>query len=288
MDITSLIFVALAVAWAVYLVPKALQSADEGAVSHSVERFSSALRVLSRNEPAGASASADAATSTGTPADAPVGASVAPAARVRRPSAAQIRARREAARRAAQRRRRVLVTLLVLNVAVAVTAAFGVVGWAWQAAPATLLVAWLVTCRLMVRSEQAAHTQAPVRVRIPRVLDDAPVAASPADQDASGEAPESVTVDRNEQGFDEVGSDADTSTIEAVREDLWSPVPITLPTYVTKDAATRRTVRTIDLSAPGVTTSGRTAEDSAIAREADEAERQSKLAALARSIRKSS
>jgi hypothetical protein len=219
----------------------------------------------------------------------PVGGAVPSSApRDRRPSAARIRARREAARRAAQRRRRVLVTLLVLNAAVAPAAAYGVIGWAWQAAPATLLVAWLVACRLMVRSEQAVRTQAPTRVRIPRVLDDAPVTASPADQDAPAEAPTSVAVDRNDQGFDEVGSDADTSTIEAIRADLWNPVPITLPTYVTKEPATRRTVRTIDLSAPGVTTSGRTEEASAIAREADEAERQSKLSAIARSIRKSS
>ncbi len=280
MDITSLIFVALAVAWAVYLVPKALQHTDEVSRSTSVERFSSALRVLSRNEAAAETASVDAAATSTAP-------GIDPAARERRPSAARIRARREAARRAAQRRRRVLGTLLVLNAAVALAAAFGVIGWAWQAAPAALLVAWHDASRLMVRSEQAqAEVWAPTRVRIPR-RPDSPVTASPADQE-SDEVPTETVVDRNEQGFDEVGSDADTSTIEAVREDLWNPVPITLPTYVTKDPAARRTVRTIDLTAPGVTTSGRTEEDAAIAREADEAERQSKLSALARSIRKTS
>lgn len=285
MDLTGLIFVALGIAWAVYLVPKALQHTDEVSRSHSVERFSSALRVLSRNDSGVASASTSAPVATPAPVAGPV-------TRERRPSAAQIRARREAARRAAQRRRRVLGTLLVVNLAVALAAGFGVIGWAWQAAPATLLVAWLVACRLMVRSEQAVRTQAPTRIRIPSVLDDGPVGRVDADgtaaDDSLDEVPSETMVDRNEQGFDEVAPEADTSTIEAVREDLWSPVPITLPTYVTKDAATRRTVRTIDLSAPGVTTSGRTEEDAAIAREADEAERQSKLAALARSIRKSS
>lgn len=282
MDLTGLIFVALGIAWAVYLVPKALQHTDEVSRSTSVERFSSALRVLSRNDPDAAPAPVAESAPAGPVQDA------GPAPRVRRPSAAQIRARREAARRAAQRRRRVLGTLLLLNVAVAAAAASGVIGWAWQAAPATLLVAWLVTCRLMVRSEQAAKADvwAPTRVRIPR-RPESTVTASPADQDAD-EVPADTVVDRNEQGFDEVGAEAETSTIEAVREDLWNPVPITLPTYVTKDPAVRRTVRTIDLSAPGVTTSGRTEEDAAIAREADEAERQSKLSALARSIRKSS
>jgi hypothetical protein len=267
--LTSLIFVALAVAWAVYLVPKALQATDEASVSHSVERFSSALRVLSRREEAETEA-----------------ASVAERPERRRPSATQIRARREAARRAAQRRRRVLGTILVLNIAVAATAGFGVIAWAWQAAPATLLVAWLVACRLMVRSEQAAKADVwtPTRVRMPRRPAESPVTASPADLDV----PADTVVERNEQGFDEVAPEADTTTIAAITEPLWDPVPVTLPTYVSKPAATRRTVRTIDLSAPGVTTSGRTEEDSAIAREADEAERAAKLAAIARKIRRSS
>jgi hypothetical protein len=40
------------------------------------------------------------------------------------------------------------------------------------------------------------------------------------------------------------------------RPGLWDPLPITVPTYVSKPLAPR-TVRTIDLSAPDVTTSGR-------------------------------
>ena len=51
----------------------------------------------------------------------------------------------------------------------------------------------------------------------------------------------------------------------------WDPVPTTLPTYVGKEQAARRTVRTIDLDSTGVWTSGRSAVDSAIAREADQA-----------------
>ena len=67
---------------------------------------------------------------------------------------------------------------------------------------------------------------------------------------------------------------ADTSSIPAAVVDpaLWDPVPVTLPTYVTKPAAARRTVRTIDLDSTGVWTSGRTEADSAIAREAEQAE----------------
>jgi hypothetical protein len=54
---------------------------------------------------------------------------------------------------------------------------------------------------------------------------------------------------------------------------LWDPVPVTLPTYVNKPAAARRTVRTIDLDSTGVWTSGNTHADTQLAREADEAER---------------
>jgi hypothetical protein len=46
-----LIFVALAVAWAVYLIPKALEHHEEGARTRTVDRFSARLRVLARREP---------------------------------------------------------------------------------------------------------------------------------------------------------------------------------------------------------------------------------------------
>ena len=50
-------------------------------------------------------------------------------------------------------------------------------------------------------------------------------------------------------------------------------MPVTLPTYVTAPPAARRTVRTIDLDSTGVWTSGRSEADTALAREAEEAER---------------
>ena len=51
MDPSALIFVALAVAWAVYLIPKALEHHEESARTRTVERFSARLRVLARREP---------------------------------------------------------------------------------------------------------------------------------------------------------------------------------------------------------------------------------------------
>ena len=52
-DLSALIFVALAVAWAVYLVPKALKHHDDVVRSRSVDRFSHTMRVLARREPVG-------------------------------------------------------------------------------------------------------------------------------------------------------------------------------------------------------------------------------------------
>ncbi len=48
---------------------------------------------------------------------------------------------------------------------------------------------------------------------------------------------------------------------------LWDPLPVTLPTYVSKPRATR-SVRTIDLADPRVSSSGRDAADSALVAEA--------------------
>ena len=79
---------------------------------------------------------------------------------------------------------------------------------------------------------------------------------------------------------DEIDPMADTSAGIAAIVDpaMWDPVPVTLPTYVTKPAATRRTVRTIDLDDTGVWTSGRTDADAALARESDEADKAARKA----------
>ena len=156
------------------------------------------------------------------------------------PTAAQLSARRQAANRAARRRRRVLLLILLANVAVIAVAPPGSSTAWWVAIPAGLLVAWLVACRLMVRRERTWRP---------------PVAEQVVDAliEETAERPAVADVD-----------EADTDTIAAVEADpdLWDPVPVTLPTYVSKPAAPR-TVRTIDLDSTGVWTSGRTDADSA-------------------------
>lgn len=266
MDPSALIFVALAVAWAVYLVPKALRQHDEAVRSRSVERFSHTMRVLARREPVDRR-NARLVVTPGRPASTAVVTSkpasprpeVAPAAE---PTPVQLRTRREAANRAARRRRRVLGTVLLANVVVLALAAFSVIAWGYAAIPAGLLVAWLVACRLMVRQEQGIR----VRVARPRPAAGAEPAAAVQHEDEVAEGDDWT---------------ADTSSMPAAVVDptLWDPVPVTLPTYVTKPAAARRTVRTIDLDDTGVWTSGNTYADSQLAREAEEADRARKSAA---------
>ena len=235
MDLSGLIFVALAVAWAAYLIPKALRHHEDVVRGRSVDRFSQSMRVLARREPV----TARAARLVVTPAR-------DQARQVDPPSIEEQHAtRRTAARTAIKRRRRVLA-LLVL--AIAGTVALAVVqrlAWPYVVIPGVLLVGWLVACRLMVRKERSWHPVDVVEADLTGEI--TPVPSDTADRAAG--TPE-----------------------EARDPKLWDPVPVTLPTYVSKPPA-RRSVRTIDLDSTGVWTSGRTEADSALAREAEAADR---------------
>lgn len=272
MDLSALIFVALAVAWAVYLVPKALKHHEDVVRSRSVDRFSHTMRVLARREPV-SRRNARLVVTPGRPASSAVvvtkGASTAPV---------DARVRREAANRAARRRRRVLAAIVLANLVVVALAAFAVIGWAWTAIPGGLLVAWLVACRLMVRRERAVPARLVGQARTPAAATPEADAVSTSETAQPAEpvvvVPAATAVAASEES-DVEGSDLeDTSSIAVVVDPmLWDPVPVTLPTYVTKPAARRRTVRTIDLDATGVWTSGNTTGDSQLAREAEQADK---------------
>jgi hypothetical protein len=236
-DQSGLIFVALAVAWAAYLIPQALRHHDEALRGRSIDRFSHSIRVLARREPVNARRARLVV-------NAPTTSAHGTAATLSLDE--QYAVRRAAGRAATKRRRRVLSVLLLALAAVVVVCATGRLAWPYVAIPAGLLVAWLVACRLMVRHERAWHPATLVE-------DDEDVAADP----------DTVTTGTHEA----VPGDA-----AAADPRLWDPVPVTLPTYVSKPAA-RRTVRTIDLDSTGVWTSGRTEADSALAREAEAADR---------------
>ena len=237
-DLSGLIFVALALVWALVLIPKALHNHDDAARTRSVDHTSDDARVLTRRT---------------TP--------VAPAAAAARPALDLGIARqrqRTAARAAARRRRRVLAVLLAATAVVAGTTVAGLtLVWA-PAVPAALVVAFLALARVLVRREHAAW--------------DALVAELGQRDDAEGEQPqpELTVVARNDQGVAVVSDQEDTSSLDvsALRAShLWDPLPMTLPTYVDKPRATR-SVRTIDLQGAGVASSGHDAAASALVAEA--------------------
>jgi hypothetical protein len=262
-DLSGIIFVVLAVAWAVYLIPKALKHHDEVARTRSIDRFSTAMRVLARREPV---SRRDARLVVTPPraADNPrVLVAAVPAASVAqsaqssagRPSAVARPAARAAARAAARRRRRILSFLVLADIAVGVLAALVVVpAWA-PAIPVALTLLYLVLCRTQVRQQSEADWDRELEIA---------VASQPMTEPV-------LAVRRNSQGFEEIDPNEDTITIPAVVDavavatldggSLWDPLPVTLPTYVSKPMA-KRTVRTIDLNEPDAWSSGRSAEDS--------------------------
>ena len=264
MDPSALIFVALAVAWAVYLIPKALEHHEEGTRSRSVDAFSQSVRVLARREPVSRREALlvdgdDPAPPTRREERREVRAQRSTekkAARQRRrntralAAAARIpsdpRLRRLAAARAARRRLRVVTLILAGNAVVGIVAATGVIAWLWILAPVAVLAAWLVACRLMVRRERA---EVPMIRRTS--LSEAPDEADEVDKDATQGIPVVVA--------EEAPAPRDPNA--------WDPVDVPLPTYVSKSVATR-TVRTIDLDSTGVWTSGRSEADSALVRDA--------------------
>lgn len=295
MDLSALIFVALAVAWAVYLVPKALKHHDDVVRSRSVDRFSQTMRVLARREPVTrrsarlvvtpgrASAppvvvtKASSAAVGSEPAPAPVPAVETSLDASALPPVRTPAQRRAAANRAARRRRRVLVALLGAVAAVGVLSIAGLLGPAYLGVPGALLVAWLVACRLMVRRETGLSGPL-ARIPAVPVEDDGAEAEAPEnDADDADDAP-----DAPDAAEDVAADEPQTEEVPVVQPQVaveppaggWDPVPMTLPTYVTKPAATRRTVRTIDLDSTGVWTSGRTEIDAALAREGDQADRE--------------
>jgi hypothetical protein len=254
-DLSGVIFVVLALAWAVYLIPKALKHHDEVARTRSVDRFSRSMRVLARREPVSRS-DARLVVSPARAADNPR--VLAPTRRTPSPAA-----RRAAARAAARRRRRILGLLVLSALVVTGLAAFAIVPWWSVAVPVVLTFLFLMLCRTQVRRARDATWEADLATAIE---EEEPVRVEPT-----------VPSVRNAQGFEEVAPEEDTMAIPVAVLDavavptvdggsLWDPLPVTLPTYVTKPKA-RRTVRTIDLSEPGTWSSGRSEDDTQLVAE---------------------
>jgi hypothetical protein len=216
MGTTGLIYAAIVAAWAAYLVPLWLRRHDEVSRQKSLERYSSAMRVLSRET--------DGSRYVARRRDEPL--------RVLAPSpkrsAAQFRARRAAA----MRRRRVLSLLLLTGASVGALAVFEMVPrWA-AGVPAVLILTFLVLVRRTVRRARRM-LPAPAPARKAQRLD-----VSYAYGSSVAEPEPTVEVKTSTSSAEETA---------ASEEGLWDPVPVTLPIYVYKEKAPSRTVRTISL-----------------------------------------
>jgi len=257
---TGLIYGAIVLVWAAFLVPWALRRYDEAAHTRSIEKFSTAMRVLGRRDALEPTTLA-APRGLGEPPPEPARAAVA----APHPS-------RAAARAAAQRRRRTLLALLALTAVVLGLAMAGVVPLWAAVAPLALVLAWLAACRRQARradddlwGRQPAATMspaagtpraAPTQPRVPRVRRAARVEAAyggirqPAGDDPNDEPTVVLAVDALVE--------TETVAVPVATSDgssLWHPLPVTLPTYVSKPRVAR-TVRTIELGEPGTWTSG--------------------------------
>ena len=286
---SGLIYAAIAIMWAVVLIPMWLRNHDTAAENRSAERFGQAMRVLSRKEQAAADESVD--DSVVDPVQAPVPAPERQAPRVessvpkpdvrrspQRPPTRGIDAR-PAPRRAprarpqrtlAQRRARTLAVMAGLTVILALIAAITPVPW-WAPLPVVVLLgAFVVHLRIQARQQQRRRSGPARRAAEPAA---APGAVADFERSASGfvsgpsravvvetkgaRTTAEVTLDAADQPSDEQRVDERRPT---EGDETWRPNELPLPTYVTAPKAIRP-IKVIDLTSPGAWSSGRLLED---------------------------
>jgi hypothetical protein len=258
MGTTGLIYVAIVAAWAAYLVPMWLKRGDEkrrtpvvpsSGEGRVLSRDPSRPRYVVRPAAAGATGAADSA-AAGTADTVAADDDSSPPTRY-----IPNRARRVAA----MRRRRVLSILTLSLLSVVALAALEMLAWWTVAVPGALIVGFVVLTRVQLRRQARARAEAAAERRArTRARHDRGPAGKPAPSRATTSSPdEELTIEVKLPA-------APASEPSPVKEDkpaaegLWDPVPVTLPTYVMKEKAPDRTVRTISLTDDAVFSSART------------------------------
>lgn len=270
-----MIFAAIVIAWAGYLVPTALRRHDQASKARSIDRFSSAMRVLARRTTLSGGRVVVAPPRTGTrllgpePIEEP------------EPETVRVRPSREVLRAAAARRRRVLAGLAAVTLIVLVVAVAGVLPLWSVVLPLVAIAGFLLAARRSVRrasedywvEAEARPADATNVVRRAATRVEA-AAGKPSDGDADKEP--TVGLAREELAAAVASAPAEPERMVAVTVktadggSLWDPLPVTLPSYVDAPAA-KRTMRTIDLSGPDTWSSGREPEPAKDAQQADAA-----------------
>jgi predicted small integral membrane protein len=240
---SSLIYVAIVAMWAGLLIPMWLRRHEQETEVRSVDRFSSAMRILSRRPAPPPDRRYLVMPQRPAEATAPL-ADVPRRAVTRRMPAQPARSRPAKARRSGRarllaRRRRLFVGLLGIAFLTFVLALSGVLSWWWQSVVDLAVVAYLVHLRSEAKRARAYE----------RRYGRARAAAGPA---AAVAAPAVEAVDVPVRGRAPLRQPV-TETIVAngplvIDEETWEPVPVPLPTYVTASVAERPEPAPIDLS----------------------------------------
>jgi hypothetical protein len=244
--VSAVILAVIVVMWAVVLVPMWLRRHDAAQESRSVDKFSTAMRVLSRRSSPDrryvlmprrervAEVHVSGAAATRRPAPRP--ATAAPPARPKRRASL------------AARRRRVLLCIAAVAALTFVLMLAGVVSWPFQFVVDLVLVAFIVHLR-----NQAKRTAAVARQRrrtavapaLPTTPGPAPSRPSPRRAPAPT-VPAYASVASAAASYDDQVSEpapAATGTDDAsagAASDAWEPVPVPPPTYTMKPKAPPR------------------------------------------------
>jgi hypothetical protein len=254
---SGLILFAIVIAWLIVLVPMALRSHDNSTYAKSADRFSHAMRVLSRRSSRDVVVPRKAYSS--------LIVSETKSARPARIPEEKLPVEEEAPERApltpSQRRARTLAVLVGLALVTLGLAMTGLrLAFYAQMICDLLVVSFLLHCRrqAILRAERRASrprtravAPAPVRAHVPRIAG-IPDRMPPRPMPLS--APLPAPAARYEDG-------PSPAAAAATGTDTWEPVPVPPPTYVGKPVAPRREPRVLDLTKPGEWTAALEGED---------------------------
>jgi hypothetical protein len=255
---SGLIIAFVVALWAAYFVPLVLRRYDEASKNASVESSGRLSRVIARPVAQASAVELVEPVPVIEPVEVPETPAETPRARTTTGAAARL---------AARRRRRTLLTLLTVTAVVAALVGLKIVALYWVAAPVALVAAWLIACRIQVRGELGlARPKAP-SFHLPKLSHkSATVSAAVDDEEdtviVSGQF-EDINPGRRHT-MEDIPLEANAlddqiviavPSVSTTGEALWDPLPVTLPTYVTKPRA-GRTVRTIEFGQAGAWTSG--------------------------------
>jgi Ca2+/Na+ antiporter len=220
------VYAAIVGIWAVVLLPTLLHRHDPIDDPRSMDRFSTAMRILARRTPSSIGSGSASSTTR---------ASLAAAAGVRS--------------RLAARRRRMLIALTLSTMLLAVVAALGNLPWWSPLVGVALVTLFVVHLRMQARRSRLVDRRRRSLTR------------SAQSQQRRRDREDWVrrARERRAAAVEEPTPDVLPDALQ-IDPDAWAPVPVPLPTYVTAPKAVRHT-RVIDLTTPGAWTSGRLRED---------------------------